>query len=72
MAEQEISLKSIVQRPPHDQLDEITSNKPTERPMPVVMITHETTEAAIQKAFSLIETDGHVLEKPQMIRIEKL
>lgn len=72
MAEQEISLKSIVQRPPIDQMEDAASNRPTDRPMPVVMITHETTEAAVQKAFSLIEEDGHVVEKPQMIRIEKL
>jgi len=68
MAEQSISLKSIVQRPPV----EPEGNKPTDRPMPVVMITHETTEAAIQMAFALIEKDGHVQERPQMIRIEKL
>lgn len=43
-----------------------------EQPMPVVMITHETTEAAIRLALDAIEADGHVDEKPQMIRIEKL
>jgi homoserine dehydrogenase len=37
-----------------------------------VMITHETTEAAIRQALDAIEADGHVDEKPQMIRIEKL
>ncbi|MGI9388091.1 MAG: homoserine dehydrogenase, partial [Methyloligellaceae bacterium] len=31
MAEQEISLKSIVQRPPHGQLDETATNKPTKK-----------------------------------------
>jgi homoserine dehydrogenase len=40
--------------------------------MPIVMITHDTTEEAVQKAFAKIEADGHVLERPQMIRIEKL
>lgn len=72
MAEQDISLKSIVQRPPAGDNAEQNGNKPTDKPMPVVMITHETTEAAIQKAFALIEQDGHVQEAPQMIRIEKL
>jgi homoserine dehydrogenase len=38
----------------------------------VVMITHHTTEAAIRKALAAIERDGHVDQKPQMIRIEKL
>jgi homoserine dehydrogenase len=36
------------------------------------MITHQTTEAAIRKALAAIENDGHVDQKPQMIRIEKL
>lgn len=72
MAEQDISLKSIVQRPPAEPRAGENGNRPSKAPMPVVMITHDTTEAAIQKAFSLIEQDGHVREKPQMIRIEKL
>ncbi len=41
-------------------------------PAVVVMITHQTTEAAIRKALAAIERDGHVDQKPQMIRIEKL
>lgn len=69
MAEESISLKSIVQRPPGD---EVTGNGPADQPMPVVMITHDTTEAAIKKAFEKIVADGHVREDPQMIRIEKL
>ncbi len=72
MAEQNISLKSIVQRPPAGEISRRPGNRPTDKPMPVVMITHDTTEAAIQKAFALIEQDGHVQEPPQMIRIEKL
>jgi homoserine dehydrogenase len=38
----------------------------------VVLITHQTTEAAMRKALAGIERDGHVDAKPQMIRIEKL
>ena len=38
----------------------------------VVIITHETTEAAIRKALDMIEADGKVAERPQMIRIEQL
>jgi homoserine dehydrogenase len=41
-------------------------------PAAVVMITHQTSEAAIRKALAGIERDGHVDAKPQMIRIEKL
>lgn len=72
MAEQDISLKSIVQHPSKNESGTPSFNRPTGSAMPVVMITHKTTEAAIQKAFENIEADGHVLEKPQMIRIEKL
>ncbi len=38
----------------------------------VVMVIRETTEAPRGKALAVIERDGHVDAKPQMIRIEKL
>ena len=41
-------------------------------PAPVILITYETTEAAIRKALEAIKGDGHVLGEPQMIRIEPL
>ena len=41
-------------------------------PAAVVLITHQTSEAAMRKALAGIERDGHVDAKPQMIRIEKL
>ena len=69
MAEQQVSIDSIVQRRPK-------SAKPMDpasgAPVPVVMITHETTEAAIRTALERIEADGYVEERPQMIRIERL
>ncbi len=72
MAEQGISLESIVQK--HPRIGLPGSGRPSriDEPTPVVMITHETTEAAIRQALEAIEADGHVHEKPQMIRIEKL
>ncbi len=72
MAEQGISLESIVQKRGGSALP--GSGRPVGRNQPtaVVMITHETTEAAIRQALEAIEADGHVDEKPQMIRIEKL
>jgi homoserine dehydrogenase len=72
MAEQGISLESIVQK--HPRSGPPGSGRPSraDEPTPVVMITHETTEAAIRQALDAIEADGHVHEKPQMIRIEKL
>jgi len=71
MAEEGISLESIVQRraePPASQV------KPEGRgtPTPVIIITHRTLEAAIRRALDAIERDGHVDRAPQMIRIEKL
>jgi len=71
MAEQGISIESIVQRRPRAELPG-TNRRHKGSPAAVVMITHQTTEAAIRKALAGIERDGHVDAKPQMIRIEKL
>ncbi len=71
MAAEGISLESIVQKRPRQQLMphvEDGQGKPT----PVVMITHRTMEAAIRRALEAIERDGHIDAPPQMIRIEKL
>jgi len=67
MAEHGISLKSIVQSPEggEDHTDHVSST-----PVPVVMITHRTTEEAIRSAFDDIEGDGHIDRPPKMIRIE--
>jgi homoserine dehydrogenase len=71
MAEQGISIESIVQR-----RDRAGHARQTPRDAgaaaTVVIITHQTTEAAVRKALAAIERDGHVDAKPQMIRIEKL
>jgi len=72
MAAEGISLESIVQK--HSSALPPGSGRPNvpEEPTPVVIITHETTEAAIRQALDAIEADGHVDRKPQMIRIERL
>ncbi len=67
MAKQKVSLESIVQKPPPGRR-EVASGEP----MPVFLITHETTEAAIRAALDEAVKSGLVTEKPQMIRIEKL
>ena len=72
MADQEVSLESVVQRRPKKALPGIGATPVPGTPTAVVIITHETTEAAIRKALDAIEADGKVSEKPQMIRIEKL
>ncbi len=71
MAEQAISIESIVQRRRGAELPGFR-RRDVSSPAAVVMVTHQTTEAAIRKALSAIERDGHVDAKPQMIRIEKL
>jgi homoserine dehydrogenase len=71
MADQGISIESIVQRRQGAELP--GANRRNEGAAAfVVMITHQTTEAAVRNALAAIERDGHVDQKPQMIRIEKL
>jgi homoserine dehydrogenase len=63
MADNDISLESIVQRQSTDNQPEATKT--------VILVTHETTEAAVKKALDGIVKDGHATDKPQMIRIER-
>lgn len=63
MAQNDISLESIVQR----QSDEL----PASSLKTVILVTHETTESAVRKALDGIVEDGHTTDKPQMIRIER-
>lgn len=72
MSEEEISLESIVQRRPQETLPGLNAVGGDGGLMPVVMITHRTTEAHIRRALEAIENDGHVDQKPRMIRIENL
>ncbi len=72
MAEQEVSIESIVQRRPRSALPGIGARPAPGSLTPVVLITHETTEEAMRKALAAIAGDGKVAEAPQMIRIEKL
>ena len=72
MGEQEVSLESIVQRRPRGAQPGIDARLAPGLPTPVILITHETTEAAIRAALDAIHKDGKVSEKPQMIRIEPL
>jgi len=71
MADENISLESIMQRGrdrvPHGGEDPRSADKPA----PVALITYATTEDAVRRALSAIEQDGVVVEKPQVIRIEK-
>jgi homoserine dehydrogenase len=72
MAEQRISLESVVQK--RDAPDMPGFGRPGSEgdPTPVVMITHRTREDLLRTALDLIVKDGHVAGFPQMIRIEAL
>jgi homoserine dehydrogenase len=72
MGDQEISIESIVQRRPRAVVPGSSPRHQPGSPALVIMITHETTEAAIRGAVEAIEQDGKVSERPQVIRIEKL
>ena len=69
-AQADISLESIVQHRSED----AASRDPTGRsgaPVPVVLITYATTEAAVRAAIDQALGDGYVVEAPQVIRIER-
>ena len=62
MAENAISLESIVQH---------ATGPEAEAQKTVILVTHETTESAVRKAVDAITEDGHLTDKPQVIRIER-
>ncbi len=66
MAERGISLESIVQRGRAG-----AGGDKTGAPVPVVLITHATTEKLVREALDAIVADGYVAERPQSIRIER-
>ncbi len=70
MAERQISLESIVQR----RAAGVRTSDPAGKsgvPVPVVLITYATTEAAIRSAMEAVLADGQIAELPQVIRIER-
>jgi homoserine dehydrogenase len=70
LADEHISLESIVQRRPGGAHggDDPTS---AATPVPVILITYATTEDAVRRALAAVEGAGVVAGKPQLIRIEK-
>jgi homoserine dehydrogenase len=67
LAEQEISLESIVQR--HDQASAGRGKKPGS--VPVILVTYATSEDAVRKALAAVGRDRVISGRPQVIRIEK-
>ena len=62
MAENNISLESIVQH---------ANGSTGSDQKTVILVTHETTEAAVRVAVEEITQGGHLVDKPQVIRIER-
>ena len=67
LAEQEISLESIVQR--HHQAQPSSDGR--SRSVPVILVTYATTEDAVRKALAAVGRDRVISGRPQVIRIEK-
>jgi len=67
LAEQEISLESIVQR--HDPAHLGRDTKAGS--VPVILITYATSEDAVRKALAAVGRDRVISGRPQVIRIEK-
>jgi homoserine dehydrogenase len=62
MADNDISLESIVQH---------ADGSADEKLKTIILVTHETTEAAVRKAVEGVTKDGILIDKPQVIRIER-
>ncbi|NML73803.1 homoserine dehydrogenase [Rhizobium sp. S-51] len=62
MAENNISLESIVQRSEH---------APAGTPVTIILVTHATMEDAVRKAVAAIKNEGYLVGEPQVIRIER-
>jgi homoserine dehydrogenase len=68
LAEQHISIESIVQRHRSPQGGDDPRQPP---PVPVILITYATTEDAVRKALAAVKRDRVISGEPQLIRIEK-
>jgi homoserine dehydrogenase len=70
LAEQKISIESIVQRHPNGGVDAGLS-KGKASPVPVLLITYATNEDAVYRALQAVQRDKVISGRPQVIRIEK-
>jgi homoserine dehydrogenase len=71
LAEQQISMESIVQR--HRGGRPLGGDDPSRasEPVPVILITYATTEDAVRRALAAVKNDQVTSGEPQVIRIEK-
>jgi len=70
LAEQKISIESIVQRHPDGTLD-LLDGRGKPAPVPVILITYATSEDAVRRALQAVQQDRVITGRPQVIRIEK-
>jgi homoserine dehydrogenase len=70
LAQQNISLESIVQRHDIEPHGAARSGRSGE-PVPVIMVTYATNEDAVRKALVAVRRDRVISGRPQVIRIEK-
>jgi homoserine dehydrogenase len=69
LAEQKISLESIVQR--HADGVDVAGATKSGSPVPVILITYATHEDAVYRALEAVQRDKVISGRPQVIRIEK-
>ncbi|RZN25792.1 homoserine dehydrogenase [Bradyrhizobium sp. Leo121] len=69
LAEQKISLESIVQRHRND--GDVNGSAKKASPVPVILITYATSEDAVHRALKAVQRDRVISGRPQVIRIEK-
>jgi homoserine dehydrogenase len=69
LADEKISIESIVQR--HPDGNNIASSKAKSAPVPVILITYATHEDAVYRALQAVQRDKVISGRPQVIRIEK-
>jgi homoserine dehydrogenase len=69
LAEQKISIESIVQR--HANGVDMAAAKGKSSPVPVILITYATSEDAVHRALQAVQKDKVISGRPQVIRIEK-
>jgi homoserine dehydrogenase len=71
LADEKISLESIVQRHPGGRPHGGDDPASPATPAPVILITYATTEDAVRRALNAIKAQGVIAGQPQVIRIEK-
>jgi homoserine dehydrogenase len=69
LAEQKISIESIVQR--HADGVDAAGAAGKAAPVPVILITYATSEDAVHRALAAVQRDKVISARPQVIRIEK-